>query len=111
MTIDYKMMGKRIKARRKELNLTQKELTEKAGLNDKYISNIERATSIPSIDTLVNICKVLDISIDFILNGFMYKDIETSTIHMIINKLKLMEQEEQQFILDFLELYSKRINH
>lgn len=111
MSIDYKMMGKRIKVRRKELNLTQKELTEKAGLNDKYISNIERATSIPSIDTLVSICKALDISVDFILNGLTNENIEISTFHKIVNLLNLMNHKDQQFVLEFLELYYNRIKN
>lgn len=48
MTIDYTEIGKRIARRRKALGLKQSEVEEKAGLGQKYLSNIERSISIPS---------------------------------------------------------------
>lgn len=47
MTIDYTEIGKRIARRRKALGLKQSEVEEKAGLGQKYLSNIERSISIP----------------------------------------------------------------
>ena len=47
--LDYSKIGKRIARRRKELGLKQAEVCERAGINDKYLSCIERATSIPSL--------------------------------------------------------------
>ena len=45
MTIDYTEIGKRIARRRKALGLKQSEVEEKAGLGQKYLSNIERSIS------------------------------------------------------------------
>ena len=53
MYVDYKDLGKRIAKRRRELGLKQYQVSERAGLSDKYISCIETAKSIPSIDVLV----------------------------------------------------------
>lgn len=50
--MDFKEIGKRIKDKRIELNLTQEQLAEKTGLTDTYIGAIERATSKCSIETL-----------------------------------------------------------
>ena len=47
MTLDYSLIGKRIARRRKQLGLKQSEVEERAGIGDKYLSNIERAISIP----------------------------------------------------------------
>jgi transcriptional regulator with XRE-family HTH domain len=45
MELDYFEIGKRIARRRKDLGLKQTEVCERAGINDKYLSCIERATS------------------------------------------------------------------
>ncbi len=69
MYVDYKELGKRIAARRKELKLKQSEVNEMAGLSDKYLSNIERAVSVPSIDVLMKLCAVLKTTPDKLLLG------------------------------------------
>jgi len=71
LTIDYKQMGLRIGSRRRELGMKQKELAEKAGFSDNYISSIETGKSVPTIDTLVSICLALDITPDYCLLGTM----------------------------------------
>ena len=42
MELDYSEIGKRIARRRKELGLKQVEVCERAGINDKYLTAIER---------------------------------------------------------------------
>ena len=69
MYVDYKELGKRIAARRKELKLRQSEVNERAGLSEKYLSNIERAVSVPSIDVLMKLCAVLKTTPDKLLLG------------------------------------------
>ena len=49
MDINYKVIGKRIAVRRRELGLKQAQVEEMAGIGYKYLSNIERGISIPSI--------------------------------------------------------------
>ena len=50
MELDYKDIGSRIAARRKKLGLKQSEVEERAKIGYKYLSNIERGISIPSLD-------------------------------------------------------------
>ena len=69
MYTDYKELGRRIAKRRKQLGLTQSKVNEMAGLSDKYLSNIERAVSIPSIDVLMKLCAVLKATPDELLLG------------------------------------------
>lgn len=65
--IDYTQMGKRIKARRKELHLTQEAIAEQAGISASFFGHIERGSRIASLDTLLAICIALDVSMDFII--------------------------------------------
>jgi len=69
MELDYTEIGKRIARRRKELGLKQVEVCEKAEINDKYLSCIERASSIPSLDVIMRLALVLDTTPDEFLIG------------------------------------------
>ncbi len=54
--------GKAIRRRRRELDLSQEELAEKAELHRTYISNIERGELNPSLETMEKLLKALNIS-------------------------------------------------
>lgn len=67
--VDYKELGRRVAARRHELGLKQWQVNEIAGLSDKYLSNIERATSVLSVDVLMKLCCALHTTPDYLLLG------------------------------------------
>lgn len=69
MELDYTEIGRRIARRRKELGLRQVEVCERAGINDKYLSCIERATSIPSLEVIMKLALALDTTPDEFLTG------------------------------------------
>ena len=60
--IDYRVLARRLAYYRKTRGLTQARLAEQAGLTNNYISNIETCHSIPSLETLVRLCQVLEIT-------------------------------------------------
>lgn len=72
MELNYAEIGKRIARRRKELGLKQAEVCERAGINDKYLSCIERATSIPSLEVVMRIAIALDTTPDEFLIGSVF---------------------------------------
>lgn len=69
MELDYSEIGRRIAHRRKELGLRQVQVCERAGINDKYLSCIERATSIPSLEVIMRLALALDTTPDEFLTG------------------------------------------
>ena len=69
MAIDYHEVGQRIAARRKSLGLRQAQVCERCGINSSYLSNIERAVSIPSLEVFMRICNALDTTPDVLLLG------------------------------------------
>lgn len=69
MELDYTEIGKRIARRRKELGLRQVQVCERAGINDKYLSCIERATSIPSLEVIMKLALALNTTPDEFLTG------------------------------------------
>lgn len=74
MELDYTQIGKRIARRRKALGLRQVEVCERAGINDKYLSCIERATSIPSVEVIMKLALALDTTPDKFLTGSIRYD-------------------------------------
>ncbi len=62
-------LGNRIYERRKELNMTQKELAEAVELSIQSISSIELGKKAVRPENLVNICRALDVSADYLLFG------------------------------------------
>ena len=74
MEINYEEIGKRIARRRKELGLKQSEVEEKADLGYKYLSNIERSISIPSVEVIMRLAVALDTTPDEFLIGTLSHD-------------------------------------
>lgn len=76
MELDYSEIGRRIARRRKELGLRQTQVCERAGINDKYLSCIERATSIPSLEVIMKLALALETTPDRFLTGTIRYDDE-----------------------------------
>ncbi|EHD4919976.1 helix-turn-helix domain-containing protein [Listeria monocytogenes] len=67
-------IGDRIKNARKSKNLTQKQLADKLGASSQVISNFERGyTEIPA-STIIDIARVLEVSVDYLLADNSHKE-------------------------------------
>lgn len=67
--LNYVEIGKRIKTKRKELQLTQEKLSEIIDVSPSYISEIERGCSITSLATITKIAQTLNLSLDYLIFG------------------------------------------
>ncbi|MBQ7821730.1 MAG: helix-turn-helix transcriptional regulator [Clostridia bacterium] len=103
MYVDYKEVGKRIAARRKELGLKQIEVNEMAELSDKYLSNIETARSIPSIDVLMRICAVLKTTPDTILLGAVKNHENIDLSSLVSEKITKLDSKKQLLTYNFID--------
>lgn len=61
-------LGENIKNARIKKNLTQAQLGELLGKSDNVITNWEKGTNRPDADTIKNLCTLLDISPNELLN-------------------------------------------
>jgi len=86
-------IGNFIRQKRKEKNLTQKDLADKLGISDKAISKWERGICCPDISLLKDLSSILDISINELLSG---ENIET------LEKVKT-----DKVLLDSVNKYTK----
>ncbi len=67
MAIDYVKMGMIMKKRREELKISQERLGEMALTSNVHISNIENGSRAPSLDLLVELANILELSADDLL--------------------------------------------
>lgn len=75
--MNYEKIGKFIQEKRKQKELTQKELANKIGVTDKAISKWERSQGCPDVSILEILSKELDCSILELLKG---REIENEVI-------------------------------
>lgn len=66
-------IGQRIRTRRKELNLTMKDIFERENIKTGNLSELENDKYLPSVQTLIALGRVLHCSIDWILTGVEYR--------------------------------------
>ena len=68
MHVDYALIGSRIKAARKNKNLTQEALAEKLDVSIGYVSQIERGTTKISLDLLGSLSGILERDLSFFVS-------------------------------------------
>ena len=67
--MDQLKIGKFIAECRKQTKLTQLQLAEKLGITDKAISKWERGIAMPDTAIMLELCDILGISVNELLNG------------------------------------------
>lgn len=102
MNLDYKQIGKNLARRRKELRLKQYEVCERAGINDKYLSCIETARSIPSLEVFLRLCEALETTPDRILLGSVCETDPTQSEAVLLEKFRSLSPKGQHLSLAFM---------
>lgn len=118
----YKKVGIRIKNRRKQLDMTQRDLSQKTKVSVSFLSDIETGRSYPSLETLAEIAKALDVTISFLLGEKGEQElVEEAKEHqktyekmisnlMLPNGMTYKEMQEKIKLLEELEKGNKNDN-
>lgn len=67
--LNYYEIGQRIRGCRRELALSQEELSERVGISVTHMSHIENGTTKPSLQVLADLATVLNADADYLLFG------------------------------------------
>lgn len=94
------MIGQRIKERRKELHITQKQIEGACGISSGNLSGIETGRYLPSAIALIELAKKLDCSIDWILTG-------KSSISKNPEIVDFKENSDEKRLIDFYHQMSE----
>ncbi|MBR3103807.1 MAG: helix-turn-helix transcriptional regulator [Lachnospiraceae bacterium] len=103
----YTDIGYRIKELRHIHNMTQDQLAERMDISIKHMSAVERGVSSLSLEKLVQICKVLDCSLDYLILGKSLITAETYLPNTIIEILSSSDEEEKRMFLKYIEMYTQ----
>jgi transcriptional regulator with XRE-family HTH domain len=68
-TVDYNLIGNRIRKKRRELNLTQEQLANDLNLTTFYISKIENGKATATLETLSLIAHHLQLDLSYLISG------------------------------------------
>jgi transcriptional regulator with XRE-family HTH domain len=74
MSMNFKIIGRRVKEARTLNQMSQAELAERVGMSVSYISYIETAKKKASLEVLVQIVDVLGVTMDYLLIGNQTND-------------------------------------
>lgn len=105
----YKILGENIKRERLKLNLTQDQLSEKLDISTSYLGRIERGERNLPLDTLFKIATIFNVSIDYLLRGFVISDNELTSSE-IDKLLKSLSSNEMNLILNMIKLMISHFN-
>ena len=84
--VDYKDLGRRVRALRRAAHLTQEELAEQVGISASFMGHVERGSRVASLDTLVALWMLsLDTSmlIDVAIHGWVLYYLITGTVAVV----------------------------
>lgn len=100
---DYvKLFGERVKYFRKKRRLSQEKLSELCDLHPTYIGQIERGEKNASLDTIMRICKGLEVSPEDLFEKLNYKK-EITPAQKAYDLFMQTPPEKQQTLLELLQ--------
>lgn len=94
-------IGQRITARRKQLRMTQEELSEMAGVTSQTISNAELGKKGLRPENIIRLCSAMDISPDYLLLG----RISDGDVSVLTQKVSKLTPEQYRHLEDIVDSY------
>ncbi len=109
MGVDYKLIGNRIKIKRKASGQTQEQLAEKLSVTVGYVSQLERGVTKISLDTLSEICAILNCDMSFFITGTATGE-NSYLKDELISKFSALTQTQKKIIVDFIDVLIRNNN-
>lgn len=94
--LDREKVGRAISEQRKIKGMTQKQLADLLNVSYQAVSRWEQGICLPSVDMIYDIAQILEITVDFLLNGlseerkvisYMDTGLDVKKLHMIKDRL------------------------
>ena len=99
MGMEY--FGDKLRALRIEKKLTQNDLAARLGIVGASVSSYEKSKQYPSVEVLIQLCQIFDVSADYLLGLSDDKNFNTSTLtdEQLQIVLRLINEFEQFNVL------------
>ena len=105
MNVDYKLIGNRIKSKRKTMTMTQEILAEKLDVSIGYVSQVERGITKISLDLLAEISAILNCDIAELITE---SSIESNTYMLseLMHEIDSLSNKKRKLLLEIIKLLS-----
>lgn len=107
--MDYKSIGRNIRAYREAKKLTRDTFAEMTDLSVSYVSALERGEKLPKLETFIRIANTLQVSSDILLSDVLAvkNQIVSSDLSQQLSKLPLAKQRRILNVLNTMIADSK----
>lgn len=109
LIFDFNKIGNKLHFYRKQAGMTQSEVAEMAGLCDRTYADIERGTVNMRMETVLRICRALQITPDDIFTEDSISLLQRR--EDIIEELDKCSPEEMRMVLDLVSTYLSTIKN
>jgi len=106
MKMNLELVINNLRNCRKQQNMSQEELAEKAGLSKNYISALERHEKSPSLETFIKLANALGASADVLLEDVLVNGYKTHT-SLLTDKLEDLPPKKQREIMAVVDIMIK----
>ncbi len=106
MSVDYKLIGIRIKEKRKENRKTQEQLAENLSVTVGYVSQLERGITKISLETLSNICAALNCDMEYFVSGITVENTEYMKDELY-HKTLLLNNNQRRMMSEIIDVIKK----
>ena len=103
MSVNYTLIGQRIKKRRKAAGLTQEQLAEQLFVSVGYVSQIERGITKANLDMLSNICLAVGCDLPYLFTGSMVEQ-GAYMEDELLAKCRQMNAKQKQMAIKIIDI-------
>ncbi len=116
--MDTLKIGRYIQRLRKTAGMTQKELAEKLNLSFQAVSKWENSDTLPDTGILLDLCDILNTTVDKLLNGGSVASLERRLMHLedVVTGFQYLEDvgrlfgEDSTFFTGMIEGINEKMN-
>ncbi len=102
MNLDKKFIGRQIRLRRMEQNISQEKFSELIDISPRHMCTIENGKSFPSIETLVKIADILHINLNEFFSLPESKDDNPLRIE-VMQLVQISDENDLQLIKEIIK--------
>lgn len=107
-------IGTRIKQRRNELGLKQRQIQQATGISSGNLSDIENGNKLPSTPALISLSSILDCSIDWMLKGDIPKGenvfLSNESDLRLLDGFHKLSKEDKEEVLEYIDFKINRLS-
>jgi len=99
-------IGERITQLRKAKDWSQDDLAKEINASRVMVGKYERADSSPSIDVIVKLAQVFDVSVDYLLGMGLHARYSQDVLQRL-DDIESLPEDERQRIFDYIDLVTR----